>query len=261
MSRIGAHLRDWLAHPRLRGMDINDPQVTSLRRQIILDNSFLRQIYQSWYDELCAAIPDDPCAVLELGSGGGFLKHSLPDLITSEIVFFTHVDMILDGRYLPFADNSLRAIVLTNVLHHIPEIRLFLADAARCVRRGGVITMIEPWATAWSKIIYTRLHSENFDISTITWEFPSSGPLSGANGALPWIIFERDRDQFQKEFPQWRLDAIHLEMPFRYLLSGGVSFRPLVPNWSFGFWNTIERMLTPWMGKLAMFAHITLRRN
>jgi hypothetical protein len=35
------------------------------------------------------------------------------------------------------------------------------------------------------------------------WSFPAVGPLSGANGALPWILFERDRARFEREFPQW----------------------------------------------------------
>jgi hypothetical protein len=47
-------------------------------------------------------------------------------------------------------------------------------------------------------------------------------------------------------------------MPFRYLLSGGVSWRSLVPNWSFSLWRTIENLLQPWMRHLAMFALIAL---
>jgi SAM-dependent methyltransferase len=170
------------------------------------------------------------------------------------------VDLILDGRRLPFADSSLRAILFTNVLHHIPQARHFLADAARCVRSGGVVTMIEPWVTGWSRFVYTYLHEENFEIDAGTWEFPSSGPLSGANGALPWIIFDRDKTEFQEVFPQWRLEAIRLEIPFRYLLSGGVSLRPLMPGWSYSLWTSLEKLLTPWMSHWAMFAQVTLRR-
>ena len=260
MSRTGDLLRKLLAHPRLRGMDLNDPRLTSLRRKIILDNGFLRQIYRSWYDELWAAVSPGTGTVLELGSGGGFFKQVQPEVVTSEVIHLPHVDLVLDGRCLPFADSSLRAILFTNVLHHIPQARRFLADAARCVRSGGVVTMIEPWVTGWSRFVYTHLHEENFEIDAGTWEFPSSGPLSGANGALPWIIFERDGTEFQEVFPQWRLEAIRLEMPFRYLISGGVSLRSLMPGWSYGFWTSLEKLLTPWMSHWAMFAQVTLRR-
>jgi len=47
-------------------------------------------------------------------------------------------------------------------------------------------------------------------------------------------------------------------MPFRYLLSGGVSRRSLTPNWSFPLWRTIENLLQPWMRHLAMFALVAL---
>jgi len=62
-----------------------------------------------------------------------------------------------------------------------------------------------------------------------------SGPLSGANDALPWIIFVRDRLKFEQEFPQWQIELINPIMPFRYLVSRGVFLSNLAPGWSFGF--------------------------
>ena len=56
------------------------------------------------------------------------------------------------------------------------------------------------WVTRWSRWIYGRFHHEPFDPQRADWEFPLSGPLSGANGALPWIIFQRDREQFEREW-------------------------------------------------------------
>ena len=120
--------------------------------------------------------------------------------------------------------------------------------------------MIEPWVTPWSRFIYTRLHHEPFEPETALWEIPATGPLSGANGALPWVIFARDRVTFEREFPQWRIGLIKPIMPFRYLLSGGVSLRGLAPAWSSGLWKQIESALGGWNNQLAMFAQIVLRR-
>jgi hypothetical protein len=50
-------------------------------------------------------------------------------------------------------------------------------------------------------------------------------------------------------------------MPFRYLLSGGVSMRSLMPEWSFGCWRWLENMVKPWMAHLGMFAQIILQRK
>ena len=120
--------------------------------------------------------------------------------------------------------------------------------------------MVEPWVTTWSKFIYTKLHHEPFRPDATEWEFPATGPLSGANGALPWILFSRDRAQFELEFPGWKIEQVKPIMPFRYLLSGGVSLRSLTPVVSFSLWKGIEKSLDQFRDQLAMFAFICLRR-
>lgn len=253
-------LKAWLAHPLTRGLDIDDPRTTLLRRQIIQEKGFLRQIYQEWYAAIAAALPADEEPVLELGSGAGFLSDFIPGLITSEIFSCPGVRVVLDGARLPFSDGVLRGIVMTDVLHHLPQPRRFFTEATRCVRPGGVMVMIEPWVTSWSRLVYRHLHHEPFRPEAPYWECPLSGPLSGANSALPWMIFERDRDQFEREFPEWQFLSIKPGMPFRYLISGGVSSRSLMPEAGLRLWRWVENRMRPWMTTWAMFATITLVR-
>jgi len=251
-------LKNLLTHPLTRELDIDDPRCTELRRSVVRNKGFLRRIYQEWYEAIAALLPLDKDPVLELGSGGGFLAEVIPELITSEILFSRHVQIVLDGSRLPFVNESLRGIVMTDVLHHLARPRQFFTEASRCVRPGGRVVMIEPWVTPWSRLVYSKLHHEPFRPEAQEWSFPSRGPLSGANGALPWIIFERDRTRFEREFPLWQIYAVKPFMPFRYLLSGGVSLRGLVPGWSFALWRKLENLLRPWMKSLAMFALIVL---
>jgi ubiquinone/menaquinone biosynthesis C-methylase UbiE len=151
----------------------------------------------------------------------------------------------LDGQQLPFKDESLRAIVMTDVFHHLPKPREFFGESIRCLHSGGVIMMIEPWVTPWSKFVYKRFHSEPFVQEAPDWEFSRSGPLSGANGANPWIIFARDRDKFSKEFKELQVMSIRPIMPLRYLLSGGVSLRTSMPGgtYPFGVWLNMRFIL------------------
>ncbi len=250
----------WLAHPLTRGLDLDDPRTTELRRRIVLDKGFLRRIYEEWYEAIAAVMPAGDAPVLELGAGGGFLAEVMPGVIASEVFPCPSAHCVLDAHHLPFPDGALRGIAMTNVLHHVSNVRQFLDEARRCVRAGGVMAMIEPWATSWSRLIYTRQHHEPFDVDAASWEFASTGPLSGANGALPWILFCRDRRQFEAAFPEWRIETLRPMMPLRYLLSGGVSMRSLMPGWSFGLWRGLERLLSPWMDKVAMFALIVVHR-
>lgn len=260
ISSIGKILRSSLSHPLTRDLDLDDPITTQLRRTIIQQKSFLRKIYQEWYTNIADCLPEGPEGVLELGSGAGSFVEYVPNLITSDIIPITSTDLVLDGQRLPFAHNELKGIVMCNVLHHMHQPRQFFERAARCVRPGGVIVMLEPWATVWSRRVYSLLHHELFKMDAVDWQTPSSAPLSGANGALPWIIFERDREIFEREFSAWHIESVILSMPFSYLLSGGVSLRSFMPGWTYPFWQHVENLLDPWMPKLAMFAQIKLQR-
>jgi hypothetical protein len=93
------------------------------------------------------------------------------------------------------------------------------------------------------------------------WKLPAGGPLSQANSALPWIIFERDRKKFDKEFPQFQVKEIMLNFPFCYILSGGVSLRSMIPGNMYNVIRKIEDLSLPWMNSLAMFAKIILERK
>jgi SAM-dependent methyltransferase len=243
-----------LEHPLTRGLSVDDPQTTALRRNIIQEKAFLRAIYSEWYSRLATALPQKG-EVLELGSGAGFFSDFRPDVITSEIFPTPNIQLVADACRLPFSDDALAAIVMTDVFHHIPDVKSFLAEATRCVRPGGKLLMIEPWRTRWSEWIFTRHHPEPF-LPCAGWDIPLSGPLSGANGALPWIVFERDRKAFEELYPDWQVVNVELMMPFSYLASGGVSLCSLMPGWAYSLIRRLEQRLN--QKRWAMFAFIGL---
>src|SRR5690606_33166785 len=105
---MAAWLRNLLAHPLTRGLDLDDPRTTALRRQIIQDKPFLRHIYEDWYRFITAALPDGDGPVLELGAGAGFLSKLVPGLIASEVFVCPGIHVVLDGQRLPMTDASLR---------------------------------------------------------------------------------------------------------------------------------------------------------
>jgi SAM-dependent methyltransferase len=250
-----------LKHP-LAGGDLDSPAVTLQRAKIIRSKPFLFKIYCRWYRLLAAALPTAAGGpVLELGSGAGFLKDFIPGLITSELLDTRQVDLALDGCRLPFKDGCLRAVVMVDVFHHLPDAGRFLTESARCVQPGGAVVMIEPWMTSFSLPVYRYLHHEPVDLATSDWRLPAGGPLSNANAALPWVVFQRDVQKFKAAFPDWQMKALCLHTPFSYLLSGGVSFKSFAPGRLFKLCSRIEKALTPFMPRLAMFATILLERR
>jgi len=258
----GQILRNLLFHPDVRDIDINAPETILRHARLIRKKEFLRQLYDEWYRSILQTIPlDAPGIVVELGSGGGFIHEINPSVFTTDILNAPNLDAVLDASNLPFKGHSLKAIVMVDVLHHLPRVREFFREAARCIQTEGSIVMIEPWNTLWSQWIYRRFHREPFDPKVRNWRILNGGPMTGSNQALPWILFDRDREQFNSDFPEWSLDNLQLHSPFSYLISGGVSIRSLLPGKFFRICREIEDLLAPLMPKLAMFATIRLIRT
>ena len=120
--------------------------------------------------------------------------------------------------------------------------------------------MVEPWVSTWSKKIYKHLHQEPLDWMADQWEFLTSGPVSGANQALPWIVFQRDREIFEAEFPRLRIVKIQPMMPFRYLLSGGVSSWIGLPGFLYQPVKIFENLFARGMDRWAMFALVVIEK-
>ena len=257
---LASRLRGLLAHPLTAALGVDDPSTTELRKQIISSKPFLKAIYDEWYSMLAREVPPGEGKVLELGSGGGYCAHFIPGLITSEVFACSGVEIVADAQRMPFADRSLRAIVMTNVMHHMPDVNRFFAQASKCLRSGGKILMIEPWITPWSSFIYKHFHHEPFHPEAVDWIYSSTGPLSGANIAVPWIVFARDRGKFESIFPEFLIERISPFLPFRYLISGGVGMRSLMPDFTRSAWARLEQMLGSQMHRLGMFAFVSVRR-
>lgn len=219
--------------------NIDDPIVTQIRKSTLVNKKFLSMIYAEWYGHM-KKISIKSGRSLEIGSGPGFLKRYIQNIITSEVFFVPGVDIVADAMMLPFSSESLSNIFMTDVLHHIPDVSKFFEESERCLINRGRIIMVEPWNNSWAKLIYTKLHHEPFNINS-DWEIKSTGPLSGANGALPWIIFERDKAIFEKRYPNLKIKIIKPIMPISYMLSGGLSFRFGLPKFLYRFIRVIEK--------------------
>jgi len=254
-------LKEWLKPPVLKNKDLDDPETTILKKDIVRKNAFLNKIYREWYLLIANSLPRISGQVLELGSGPGFLKEYIPQLITSDITPLPGMSLVVDGGYFPFLRDSLRAITAVNVLHHFGNMNKFISEASRCLRAGGVIIAIEPWNSKWSRFVYTNLHHEPFCPDCKAWQFESTGALTSANGALPWIIFHRDSGKFKTIFPDLSIHSVIPIMPFSYLLSGGFSLRQLVPGLTFRIVRYFEKLLDPWVEHFAMFSIIVIRKN
>ena len=250
-------LRRILQHPLANNLDLDSPTAPLIHRQIIQSKPFLQAIYREWRRRLFSELSTCGTPILEIGAGAGFQTVSEGANFSSDLVFIPPLDLVCDAHSLPVARGSLAGIFGLNVLHHLTEPKIFLSSVQFTLQPGGILALIEPWQTPWSQWVYTHLHHEPYNPNTIDWQQLHGGPLSSANGALPWIIFERDRAIFTCLFPDLQIEKIQPFMPLAYLLSGGVSMRSLLPGWAYPIIRWFEKYLEPYQ---AMFALIILRK-
>lgn len=253
---------EWLRLPETRCVkDLDDPATTLLHAKIIRKKPFLGKVYIDFYKQFKKTIPDyEKKFLVELGSGGGFIKEVIPNVITSDTLELPNVDKIFSVFDMPFEQGGVDAFFMLDVLHHITNPRAFFKEALRRLKAGGKIVMIEPANTLWSRVIYRNFHHELFDMQA-QWELEEIGPLSHGNGALAWIIFTRDRKIFEEEFPSLKIVSMHNHTPLRYLLSGGLTLRQLVPSFTYPAVKAVEYLLSPLNKLLGMFQTIELQKQ
>ncbi len=254
-------LRAWLMYPELRGLPLDSPELTLRRREVVKKNAAAYFAFAGWYRSLAVWHDRAPAGLrVELGSGGGFLDEFIPGLIKTDVVPLPFIHQVCSAEKLPFDNQSVGALFMVNVFHHITHVRAFLGEADRVLAPGGVVAMVEPAVTGFSRFVFRWLHHEPFEPEAPQWELPPAGRLSGGNDALPWIVFVRDRDQLLREYPGMELVQTKTHDVLVHLLSGGVTTRNLAPV---GIIKALSRLEQRWPGlaRAGLFMTVVLRKK
>jgi SAM-dependent methyltransferase len=253
----------WLEEPRLCGAAPGTPEFFAIQRQIIQERPLLRGIYEQWYQALLAdeaSVPGDQGVLVELGSGGSWLQQLCPRVITSDLTAGI-ADRVLDARCLPFPAASVRALFLTHVFHHIPDVERFLREAERVLVPGGVISMIDVPHTWLARFFFRHFHPEPYEDRAEAWAFDQADAMMDANQALSWIVFFRDRERFQRLFPGLVVEGPTYLPWLGYLISGGVTRRNLLPDFLTPVFRSLDRLLRPLDPWFALHWHLTVRKR
>lgn len=251
-----------IIHPCIAGKKTGTPEWFIAQRKMIKSKPAVWRCYNLWYVKLINDIQSvrQNGSIVELGSGSSYIKDMLPEVITSDVVHGP-VDLVVDGRHLPFADNSVKALLLTHVFHHIPDVRRFLCEAERVLVPGGVISIIDCAHTPLSKVFFGKMHPEPYNYMDSNWDFQEGDNMMDSNQALTWMVFNRDLETFRGEFPGLAYEGFEYLPWFGYLLSGGVNLRSLVPFFAARLVEVLDRMLKPLDFIGAIHWHLTIRRG
>src|SRR5436309_3192538 len=214
----------------------------------------LRLVYDDFYDRIAAACK--PGLTIELGGGIGNLKRRLTEVVATDIQYAPWLDCVADAQRLPFADACAANIVMVDVLHHLQFPVLFFREAARVLRPGGRVLMVEPAITWGSSLFYRLFHHE--PVRSCADVLSHGAPDSGrdpyeSNQAIPTLLATRDRERFHRLFPALRIASVQWFSFAAYPLSGGFQAWSLIGEGAARRLLRIERALEPMLGRLAGF--------
>lgn len=261
-------LRTVLYDPRIRRLDVNSSDLIAVHRDILQEKPLLRSAFDTFYREMIEANEKHLTASgfeLELGSGVGFLKQLRPKVITSDVRDIPSVDRRIDALAIDLPDDSVRVIYAINVFHHLADPRRFFSELCRVLKPGGGCVLVEPHNGLASSFLHRHLHKdEQFEPDAAAWtNSESRGPMSGANQALSYVVFDRDRGQFEEEYGDkleiayrgYSLNAL------RYFFSGGLNFRQMLPSFADPVLRFLERAAKPLARHWSLHQIIVLRKQ
>lgn len=259
-------IRTSLAEPRIQDIDLNSDELLHVQRQMLSEKAMLRSVFDEFY-HTCHKLDEKYLQGdgkrVELGAGVSRLKELYPDIITTDIKSGDHLDMVVDAQNMPFDDETVRSLYAINCFHHMPDPSQFLRELERVLQPGGGCIFIEPYYGPLASVAFKRLFdSETFDKNQESWKGEDMSVMTGANQALSYIVFERDKQKFAELFPH--LEIVYrktLSSTIRYFLSGGLNFKQLLPDSFIPIVKGIEALLSPIESLFAMQYVMVLRKK
>lgn len=219
----------------------------------------LRAVYGDYYRRMLGAMPRGG-TLLEVGAGSGHSRDFTKgmDVTRLDILPAPWVDAVGDAQALPFDDHRFDGIFLLDVLHHLSEPRKFFEEAARVLKPGGRIAMIEPGITPLSWVFYHYLHEEPVALSAVPLERQPYGETKDpfeSNQAIPTLLFRRQehRIALSEAVPALRTVSRDWLSLIAYPMTGGFKPWSLLPAGAARWLVRQEDRLLPFLGLFMAF--------
>lgn len=206
----------------------------------------LRKVYGQFFRLIASRIdPDLQGPVVELGSGMGRIKETIPQCITMDIFPNPAIDRQENVYRLGFPDGSVSHLILFDVWHHLRYPGTALREFHRELVSGGRLILFEPAASWVGRIVYDWFHHERASlVDPISWDAPSgfsSGDIDyytsqGSATRLFWW------GEFRNRFAGWRTHEVQPIVSFAYLSSDGFSGPQFSGRFLYGLMKGLDRV-------------------
>ena len=220
-------------------------------------NEPLRMLYREWYGQMAVALPDPSLgAWIELGSGPGFAKEFLPTVELTDVVKAPWHSREVSAESLPYADGSVGAFLLLDVLHHLSSPVRFFQEATRALRPGGRVVICEPYISALSYLVYHFLHPEPVELGADAFAdfvVDDKDPWA-SNQAIPTLMFSpKRRTEWHAHVPGLAILRVDRFAGLAYPATGGFSGRPFLPLKAWRALHRVEDLVIRALPRLGAF--------
>lgn len=259
-------LLDLLRDSSIESVNVDGEDRFSVHSKILARKQMLREVFTEFHN-IFRTLDEKYFSAsgtrIELGAGIAPIRNSYPDVLATDVVHGPHLDRVLNAENMNLPDTTVRVFYGQNCFHHFPHPDRFFSELDRVLMPGGGVILLEPYYGPFAAFLFKRLFkTEGFDKKFPSWETPVTGPMNGANQALSYIIFVRDRTDFERKYPT--LKIVHHELcqnHFKYLLSGGLNFRQLLPDWMVPAINFFQIVLSPFNRWLSLHHIVVIRKQ
>jgi len=225
----------------------------------------LREVYRDFHRLLARYVVQDREAVtLELGSGIGSIKETLPDCMTSDMFPNPWLDRLENAYALSWGAGTVTNLILFDVWHHLQYPGTALKEFARVLRPRGRLLLLDPDMGLLGRVIYGLLHHEPLGCGgRIAWNAPNDfdpkdAPYFAAQASAHRIFYRRENTGWMRD---WSLVHLQRMASLTYVASGGFRGPQLYPARLLPYVRMLDGAFSHWPKMFATRILIVLERK
>ena len=204
--------------------------------QTITSDLYLSQIYNNIYRKFKSiTVSKGKSSPLILEIGGGALNYTetyWENSVVTDADNFEATNNVITGVHaeqLPFEANSFDYVIAKDSLHHFKDPVKALLEINRVLKPEGSLLVSEPYWSPLGRLVYRYIHPEPWDtkVRDLT---RTSEDLWDSNQALLLLLNTKFSNQFEKIFPNFKIEMYEPTYAISYLISGGVYKRTAIAS-------------------------------
>ncbi|MDI1314934.1 methyltransferase domain-containing protein [Prosthecobacter sp.] len=194
----------------------------------------LQQVYAGFHRLIAShLIREVKGLTVELGSGIGSIKQTVPECITSDLFPNPWLDRQENAYRLSFADDAVGNLILFDVWHHLEFPGTALEEFRRVLCPSGRLIVFEPAMGLLGRLVYSLGHHEPVAFQQpVEWfapaDFPAADPPYFAAQSRAHRVFVQGEQR--EQLKGWRVLKVVRLASLAYLSSGGFSKPQLCPT-------------------------------